>query len=208
MNYNQLVMYPEWIHHGQNSYLSIPKNACTTVKHALYNYYKNNNLDTNPLKCTYQYPNTNVSWAVIREPFERLISGLAYDIKRNNVDEKVILKNFENSLYGTMSPTFRSIANETHTYSQLCYLIGNPSIDVYVDIEDLDLFLKMNFDYAKSETEITNKVEMEYKNKALEIIEIFGEQRVKDKLSFDTYIYNTIKNSADLWKWQNGKIFT
>lgn len=201
MYYNQLVSYPVWIHHDNNSFLSIPKNACTTVKDAIFRYH----LNTGELdEKSYGFPNENVRWTVIRDPYERLISGLAYDIKKTGVDKKIVLDNFEDSLYGTMSPVFRSITNETHTFSQTCYFMGQ-QLDVYVDINDLDLFLEMNFGYQKVGK--INEVELEYKDKAIEIIEIFGKQRVKDILSFDTFIYNTIKNSADIWKWQNGKIF-
>jgi len=197
MFYNELIDKCEWAHHGAHSYLLIQKNAIKSVTRALGNYY----LDNVP------NPNNGLKWTVIRHPMDRMISGLAFDIKLNpKIHETYIIDNLQNSLYGLMSPVFRSdIHKENHTYLQSNYLINNP-IDFYVDINDLNTFLKCNFDYDASGN-IDEDGSREYKGKAKELIHRFGQQRMEDLLAFDTHIYNKIKTSGNIWKWQHGKVF-
>jgi len=44
-------------------------------------------------------------------------------------------------------------------------------------------------------------------NKAEEVINKFGMNRLKDLLAFDIYLYEKIMSSGNLWKWQHGKVF-
>lgn len=200
MLYNELIDKSEWVYHGDNSYLLIHKNASKTVMRALHhssiNVYSDN------------IPNTNIKWTVIREPMERMVSGLAFDIKMNpQISEGMFIDKLEQSLFGIPSPVFRdkNIHKENHTYTQSSYLINNP-IDFYVDMQDLNEFLKSNFNYD-GVSGIDEDKSCEFKDKARDVINSFGVNRIKDLLAFDTYIYNKILSSGNLWKWQHGKVF-
>ena len=75
------------------------------------------------------------------------------------------------------------------------YLI-NTNIDWYVDIKDLNIFLKMHFN-----------VEMHCNENKKEIDLNLNKEEVMKYLNLDYYVYNKILQSDHLWKWYNGKIF-
>ena len=77
----------------------------------------------------------------------------------------------------------------------------NTQVGHYIDIEDLDLFLKMHF--GKSER--LNVSDINYKDEKLNLD--LDEQEVNKYLDLDYYVYRQILNSPNLWKWQQGKIF-
>jgi len=196
---NDLIKNTEWYYHNDNSYLLIHKNATKTVLRALSQNFGNLYSDN--------IPNRNIKWTVIRDPMDRMVSGLAFDIKMNpSIHEIDIINNIEKSLFGIPSPFFRGeIHKENHTYTQSSYLINNP-IDMYVHINDLNQFLKCNFNFNADEY-IDEDGSREYKGKAKELIHRFGQQKVNDLLAFDNYIYQKIMSSGNLWKWQHGKVF-
>jgi len=203
MSYNELISTVEWIHHSEHSCLLIHKNGSKSVRNALFNYYGQDNLNC------YTIPNQRgMYWTVIRNPIDRVISGLAFDMKVcPTATEEQIIENIEKSLYGLPSPLFRTepILHENHTFSQSCYLINNP-IDFYVDISDLTPFLTANFNHNTSYMIDYDKSRENY-NKAEEVINKFGMNRLKDLLAFDIYLYEKIMSSGNLWKWQHGKVF-
>ena len=69
-------------------------------------------------------------------------------------------------------------------------------IGYYVDITDLDVFLKMHFGKSCRENENKDKIELN-----------LDKQEIMKYLSLDYYVYNVIKNSPFFWEWQHGKIF-
>ena len=201
MLHNELIDKSEWVYHDENSFLLIHKNASKTVVKSIDHCSSVSNRGVGP------NPKSKIKWTVIREPMDRMVSGLAFDIKRNPyTDDNEIISNIENSLFGIPSVWGRSCINrENHTYTQSSYLINNP-IDCYVHIDDLNKFLKINFDYD-GESGIDEDGSREYKGKARELIHKFGEPRINDLHAFDNYIYQKIMSSGNLWKWQHGKVF-
>ena len=167
-------------------YLLIHKNGSSSVLECIK--------DLNPIAT--EHCNFNkVRWTVIREPYERFVSGLEYDLKRHNLELKDI---DSSSLYSSRINTYsRRIGNVNHTASQVPYLM-NTNIDWYVELKDLSTFLQMHFDNVKHLNVDSNKDKVE-----LEIDKV----DVDKYLDLDYYVYNDILNSPNLWKWQNGRIF-
>jgi hypothetical protein len=165
-------------------YLLIHKNACSSVLKCIEHLSP---------KLTQTKSNTKIKWTIIRDPYERFLSGLNYDLKRQNVKyEDIDLKKI---FYDKINIFSRPDGNVNHCISQFSYII-NADIDFYVDINDLDIFLKMHFEKSL------------FLNKDDKKDNIIVEKKdVMEYLNFDYYMYNSIMNSNNLWKWQNGKIF-
>ena len=144
------------------------------------------------------YPASNVNfnkvrWTVIRDPYERFIAGLKYDLTIQGLELEDVNK--DDLYHSLINLRTRSQGDVNHTASQIPYLI-NTHIDWYVDLKDLTAFLKIHF----------NKVE--HKNVNKKNIELnIDKHEVMKHLQLDYFVYDNIKNSSYLWKWQNGKIF-
>ena len=178
-----------------------------TDKFQFLRIYKNGNMSVQSC-ITENYPgkfiyNSNFPaknkprFAIIRDPYERFISGLIYDLKRHKVDIKDIeLK----KLFTTNEMHRRNtmFGNINHSSSQIPYLM-NSGITHYIEMKDLNLFLKMHFNKVKH----INKSQVK-KNK---IEEYLDKKEVMKYLHLDYYVYNSIINSPFLWEWQHGKIF-
>jgi len=136
-------------------------------------------------------------FAVIRDPYERFMSGLKYDLERHKVDIQDIRID---KLFTTKEIHVRNIlaANINHSASQIPYLM-NSGISHYIDIKDLNLFLKMHFNKIKH----VNKSNTETKD----IEQYLNKNEIMKYLHLDYYIYNSIINSPFLWEWQHGRIF-
>tara|TARA_R100000664_G_C2684886_1_gene91361 strand:- start:90 stop:632 length:543 start_codon:yes stop_codon:yes gene_type:complete len=165
-------------------YLLIHKNGSTSVVKCMEDLNYHVTTDVNFKK---------VKWTVIRDPYERFLAGLKYDLLRQGLELKDI--NQDNLYQSLINLKTRGPGDVNHTASQVPYLI-NTHIDWYVDSKDLHAFLKMHF----------NKVE--YQNVSLTTLELnINKQEVMKHLQLDYYVYDIIKNSSSLWRWQNGKIF-
>ena len=165
-------------------YLLIHKNGSSSVSKCM------ESLDFN---LTNRVNLTKMRWTVIRDPYERFISGLKYDLNRHNLN----IEDIDHSeLYNSSTNVFaRQEKHINHTASQVPHLI-NTHINWYVELKDLNTFLKMHF----------NKIECCNSNK--EDIKInLDKKQIMKHLDLDYYIYNKILNSSYLWKWQFGKIF-
>jgi len=136
-------------------------------------------------------------FAIIRDPYERFISGLKYDLAKHKVDIQDIKID---KLFTTNEIHGRNIlvGNINHSASQIPYLM-NSGISHYIDIKDLNLFLKMHFNKIKHVNE--SKIETK------EIEKYLDKNEIMKYLHLDYYIYNSIINSPFLWEWQHGKIF-
>ena len=164
-------------------YLLIHKNGCTSVLESIKDvnpvYTENRNLE-------------KICWTVIRDPYERFVSGLSYDLTRHNVDVKDV--SLDKLFHSYSEKTTREKGNFNHTSSQVPYLI-NANVNWYVDISDLSLFLKLHFKKSYN------------LNNTYDIKSYFKKEDVLKYLQLDYNIYNRIINSPYLWEWQKGKIF-
>ena len=145
--------------------------------------------------------NNKPRFAVIRDPYERFISGLKYDLERHKVDVQELNQNIKlDKLFTTKEMHRRNTmaGNINHSASQVPYLM-NSGVTHYIDIKDLNLFLKMHFNKVKhlNNSNIKTKEIEKYLNK----------DEIMKYLHLDYYIYNSIIRSPFLWEWQHGKIY-
>ena len=138
-------------------------------------------------------------WTVIRDPYERFISGLIYDLERHNINIKELdIKKLFNMNPIHMRNTL--LGNMKHSASQIPFILTT-QVDHFIDIKDLNLFLKMHFGNTKHENKNENII------KKQKIENFLDKDDVMKYLHMDYYVYNFIKNSPFLWEWQHGKIF-
>jgi hypothetical protein len=165
-------------------YLLIHKNASSSIVNCIKHL--------NPI-VTDKININKVRWTIIREPYERFVSGLKYDLQRHNLNIKDI--DYSSLFNSKINKFSRLNGNVNHTTSQVPYLI-NTHINWYIEMKDLNIFMKMHFDKVEyyNENKINIKLDLDKK----EIIKY---------LNLDYYVYNNILNSNYLWKWQQGKIF-
>lgn len=148
--------------------------------------------------------NRNLRWTVVRNPRERFISGLAYDIWKNNYKNyDSLFSNIDKIVQYPVSSTFYNMGRVKHTILQSAYLVLQ-NVDVFVEIKDLTEFCLLNFGMT---SDVTNSVPDEYTLRVkTEITDRNLQQRIDDLISNDVYLYNQIMNSDRLWCWQNGNI--
>ena len=179
-NYNNI----EFCETDKFQYLLIHKNGCTSVTNLInqFDYFVTDKKNLNKIR-----------WTVIRDPFERFMSGLKYDLERNNLKIKDI--NIKNLFLSKINKQTRTKGFVSHTCSQLSYLM-NTDINWYIHINDLSLFLKMHF----GKSVVLNKNQKECKLK-------INKEEIMKYLNIDYEVYNQIMLSENLWQWQKGKIF-
>jgi len=139
-------------------------------------------------------------FCIIRDPYERFLSGLKWDLWLNKVDIKDIdIKTLFTA--NEHHPRNSWVGHIKHSTSQIPYLF-NVQCSHYIDLSDLHVFLKMHF--GKSEYE--NKTPLHsFKDKDIE--KYINKDEVMKYLHLDYYVYNSVKRSPFLWEWQHGKIF-
>ena len=172
-------------------YVRIHKNGNTSVQRCILNTFKENIMYVNHLS-------KKPRFCIIRDPYKRFLSGLRYDLNRNKVNIKdIVIK----KLFTSNDIHYRNsmMGNINHSISQIPYLF-NVQCSHYIDIEDLDIFLKMHF----NQTAHDNKSSI---NKKYDIEKYIDKDEIMKYLNLDYYVYNRIKQSPFLWEWQHGKIF-
>ena len=197
-------LYPLEVYSTANSnYMLIHKNGCNQVRHHLYTNFKQ-------VEYLHHFPSNKINWTTIRDPYERFISGLTYDILKQfqNLDNLSKILNIKNIKYFFYENTFinRTKGNVNHTTPQWVYLHSQP-IDFFVKINDLDLFLDLHFK-VRSNNESTNTSKQSKKivrnfinnNKKLKRL-------IKAYLAPDYFYLEKTTTKELIWKWQNGKIF-
>ena len=123
----------EFIETDKFQYLLIHKNGSSSVREII----ENDKSTRSSVQCPHK-----VRWTVIRDPYERFISGLNYDLKRNKIQLNEI--NIYELINDTVNLNTRMNTDINHCISQASYLM-NANIHWYVDIKDLNVFLKMHF---------------------------------------------------------------
>ena len=126
-----------------NNYLLIHKNGCSHVKEHLYKNFEiveHNN----------SFPQNNkVNWTILRDPYDRFISGLTYDIllqfkSLNNLDTLINESTLKSFIYKKINLRTRKNGNVNHTIAQWTYLFSQP-INFIVNLKDLNKFLDIHF---------------------------------------------------------------
>ena len=177
-------------------FVRIHKNGNTSVEKCIKNNFKKEEI-------YYVHGlSKKIRFCIIRDPYERFLSGLKWDLWHNKVDIKDI--NIKELFTANEHHQRNSwIGRIKHSTSQIPYLF-NVQCSHYIDISDLTLFLKMHF--GKNEYE--NKFADLKDNDHLKNIEqSLDKNEIMKYLHLDYYVYDTIKKSPFLWEWQHGKIF-
>ena len=188
-----------------NNYLLIHKNGCSQVRKHLYENFPQ-------VEFKEYFPSNNkLNWTVVRDPYNRFISGLTYDLLRqfktlDNLYKIIKNTNFSTFFYEKINLRSRPKGNVNHTALQWTYLFFQP-IDFLVNIKDLDNFLDIHFQKRFNYTE-TNTLS-EYKDIVLNYIE--KDKHLKDLilayLAPDYYYMQQAQFQGLFWSWQQGKMF-
>jgi len=186
----------EFVETKDFQFLIIHKNGNLSVTECIKSRYKKEEI---------MYKNQlskKVRFCIIRDPYERFLSGLRYDLLRHNTDIRDIdvikaITSNENHLRNQM------LGNIKHSSSQIPYLM-NVQLTHYVDINDLNIFLKMHFNKTEHINKFPNKFK---KSKFYDIEKYIDKDEIMKYLHLDYHIYNHIKKSPFIWEWQHGTIF-
>ena len=137
-------------------------------------------------------------FCIIRDPYERFLSGLKWDLWLNKVDIKDIdIKTLFTA--NEHHPRNSWVGHIKHSASQIPYLF-NVQCSHYVDMSDINLFLKMHFGSSEHENKSKDKIK-------IDVEKYLDKDEIMKYLHLDYHMYNAIKRSPFLWKWQHGKIF-
>jgi hypothetical protein len=181
---------------GKFQFVRIHKNGNMSVEKCIKNNFKKEDIHyTNHLS-------KKVRFCIIRDPYERFLSGLKWDLWLNKVDIKDI--NIK-ELFTANEHHFRNsmIGHIKHSTSQIPYLF-NVQCSHYIDMSNLTLFLKMHFGKSEHETKFAD---LNDKDHLKNIEQNLDKNEIMKYLHLDYYVYDSIKKSPFLWEWQHGKIF-
>jgi len=182
-------------------YILIHKNGCSMIIDTMMN---NHSVNVNE----FVY-NDRPAFAVIRDPWDRTISGLSYDLERSfgDVTESILDHiDFKRLFYQPINKSQRITGYISHTSVQTGYLFDvTPTF--YVDLKDLTNFLSIHFENVSFHRR--NQSCKKIKNKLLEILD--SRSDIKDDfqkyLSIDYYFIDRIKNTEVLWDFSMGKMW-
>ena len=188
---------------NRHQYLLIHKSGCRFIRNCLTN-------STWSGKREEGIP----SWTVLRDPYERFISGLSYDIlntnpnlefTKENIIEYITNNDIINGVNTTVSEIFRNNDTVIHYISQATYYMGE-NIDYFIKLEDLDEFSKYNF--LECDLSCRNEVGKNYKHILEDAIKSVPDlkTRIDDILRIDYYMIEKIEQAGKFWKWQYGKV--
>lgn len=186
-----------------SNYLLIHKNGCSQVRE---HFYKN----FSQVKVNHFFPqNGKINWTVIRDPYDRFISGLTYDILRqfkklDNLDK--IINISSSFFYQKINLKTRESGNVNHVIPQWTYLFNQP-LNFLIKIKDLDNFLDIHFQKRINFTETNTPFEQ--KNVVLNYIEKnpYFKNLIMAYLAPDYFYIEQAESKGLFWSWQNGKIF-
>lgn len=182
-------------------YVLIHKNGCSMVVDTMINNYS-------VVMNEFIY-NDRPSFTVIRDPWDRTISGLSYDLERTfgDVTETILDDiDFHRLFYQPINRQQRVSGFISHVSVQTGYLFDvTPTF--YVNLNDLTSFLSIHFDNISSHKK--NESDKKIKNKLLKILD--KRKDIKDTfekyLAIDYYFIDRIKNTEILWDFSMGKMW-
>lgn len=193
----------EYLTTKTDQYLLIHKCASSSIRTAQKIYDKDQTIETVP-------STSKTRWTILRDPYQRFVSGLAYDIflydKNVNIQdfvEHLIKKKslFEN-IYQYVNNSYIKNGKTSHIIPQCTYTFNQP-IDFYVRLPDVNLFLEKNYNALNIED---NKSDLNYIKLVEEVISNY-KQRIFDIYSMDYYLIQRVDSSGLFWQWNNGKVF-
>ena len=157
-----------------------------------------------------------IAWTVLRDPYERFLDALSYDIWVNdlmlNEDtlNKVIGDNYKLRQYilGVSDPETRVKGRVRHSMLQTTYLM-NVSLDYFVLDMDLGIFCDMHFPNIRLNSSDMNLGTKEGREYVREFLYKYPhiDKEVRNYLAIDYFLLDRLRANGRQWHWANGKIF-
>jgi hypothetical protein len=209
-----ITQYTEVYSTEEFQYLLIHKNGCTSVMDSITTRYPEFCYSPQSIK-----PSQSVVWAVYRDPIDRFVASVAYDLKENDIEitETNVLEfvgSVKTYIYGktNVSPSishvdlYKGVHKMRHSLSQTMYLFDN-NVDILVRMEDLGKFLFMHFGTPLHQ--VRNQGDTKDKGRVLEILRANRPllELVKAYLAADYYTFESFIGADRVWTWGNGRIF-
>lgn len=183
-------------------YLLIHKNGCQSVCRTIH---RNGNYAVNP------YVQGGLPlFVVVRDPWERTISGLAYDLERTygDISEEILDEiDWERMFYQPVHKHQKATTYISHSSVQIGYLFDiNPNF--YVDLKNLTPFLKIHFKHQIPE-DMKNVGNKEFKEKLTKLLDSRKDLQdtIRKYLAVDYYFMERIRNTEILWDFPMGKMW-
>ena len=194
-----------------HQYINIHKSGSSTIRSYLTKLYKEADRQV-----VYSTTSDNIVWTVTRDPYNRFIDSLSYDLKYlglevsvDNIEKTIGSKTkLYDYIFGLSNPNFRGRGTVRHSMLQTTYLFDN-NIDIIVDAKDLGIFCEMHFPTIEISQENMNMGDF----KAQKIVSNYLDENKELKETLKGYLaidYFTLErfNAVDRkWHWANGKLF-
>lgn len=199
------LQYTEVLETPYQKHLLIHRNGSSTVRTCLAEADSN----SYPIK----EGKDKLLWAVLRDPYDRFVDAVAYDIKysgevvsTNSLDDRIGTNTkIKNYVVDVSIEGVRDDGYLKHSMMQLSYLFDN-NINVYVDIEDLDTFCSIHFPNTKRLVNASIKEDIivvkEYFDSMPELKEY-----ILETLTLDYFMISRLKHLGKKWNWYMGRIF-
>lgn len=189
----------EFYNTDRYSYLLIHKNACS---------FMTSTIQANDRCAVACRPADGVRFAVVRDPWDRFVSGVQEDVKRfgwNLNAEWVASMNWSAYLVGLIDTERRRTGHISHVTLQTTYLYG-ADIDWHVDIADLDRFVAQHFE---SSGPLSNPGDALLKSQLVELLRRDGEALavIEALLDVDRFTLDRIRQSDSMWRPPVGPVF-
>ena len=147
-------------------------------------------------------------FTVLRDPWERTISGLSYDLYRNygEVNDEILEDiDFKKMLYQPTHRFQRGTSFTSHISVQIGYLF-DVQPNFYVDINQLSSFVKIHFE---NPTIKVNEGNLEFKNKVINLINSKPhiKNTIEKYIEIDYYFIERVRNTEIFWDFSMGKMW-
>jgi hypothetical protein len=201
---NTILQNVEIWEHPEFRYINIHKSGSSTVRKCIESDTTIDSIDAD-----------RVIWTVLRDPYDRFIDALSYDLKYVGLDVSVATilkilkgKGLEDYIFGLSNIEFRGRGTVRHSMLQTTYLL-DPMIDIYVDVNDLDAFCAIHFPKVEISEGGENTGVSDHRGILAAVLDNHPtlKTRIMDMLQIDYYMLRRLDALDKRWHWANGRIF-
>jgi len=202
-----MIQNTEFYSSPEQNYLLIHKNACTTIRDNLIKEFGSDLMD--------KRAGGGVTWAVTRDPYDRLLSALAYDIEvqypqedwgsLESIEEILSTIDYTKYIVNNVPHMSNYLGKAQHSVLQTIYLFDN-NVDILVDLEDLEHFIPMHF---KNPVGIKNRGNKSRKDSIRHILDSYPLRKdfIQSLLEVDYIMLKAMQAQGKVWSWGSGKIW-
>ena len=193
----------------EQQYINIHKSGSTTIRTLLEKGFPGIRSYLEPIK-------DSVAWTVLRDPYERFVDALSYDILRTGLEltEGTLMQVIGDSyklrqyIFGVSHPETRTSGLVRHSMLQVTYLT-NISLDHFILDKDLDIFCSMHFPQHTLHSEDMNMGGLSEQEFVYEFLQKNPaiDSEVRNYLMIDYFLLNQLRAANRQWHWANGRIF-